>query len=110
MMTICAFQCFGAFAQIDLPRISPDSRLEQTIGLTKFSISYSRPGKRERQILGEIIPMERIWRVGANESTKFRVSEDILVNGVELPAGTYALYAFPHKEEWEVVFHKDTTH
>lgn len=110
LVTICALQCFGTIAQIDLPRISPDARIEQTIGLTKFSINYSRPGKRGRNILGEIIPMERIWRVGANESTKFRVSEDILVNGRKLLAGTYALYAFPHDEEWEVVFHKDTTH
>lgn len=97
-------------AQIDLPRISPDSKLEQTIGLTEFEVHYSRPGKRGRQILGEIIPMERIWRVGANESTKFKISEDILVNGEILPAGTYALYAFPHEEQWEVVFHNDTSH
>ena len=87
-----------------------DSELKQVIGLTHFNISYSRPGKRGRQIMGEIIPYERIWRVGANESTKFRVSEDILVNGKKLKAGTYALYAFPHKKEWEVVFHRDTTH
>lgn len=97
-------------AQINMPRISPDASIEQTIGLTEFSIDYGRPGKRGRQILGEIIPAERIWRVGANESTKFRISEDILVNGQRLKAGTYALYAFPHKEDWEVVFHNDTTH
>ncbi len=97
-------------AQIQMPRISPDSELKQVIGLTHFDITYSRPGKRGRQIMGEIVPYERIWRVGANESTKFRVSEDILVNGEKLKSGTYALYAFPHKDEWEVVFHKDTTH
>lgn len=97
-------------AQIQMPRISPASELKQVIGLTHINISYSRPGKRGRQIMGEIIPYERIWRVGANESTKFRISEDILVNGERLKAGTYALYAFPHKQEWEIVFHRDTTH
>lgn len=61
--------------------------------------------------MGEIIPYERIWRVGANESTKFYVSDDILVNGNLLKAGTYALYAFPHQDkDWEIVFHRDTSH
>ena len=97
-------------AQIALPRISPASKIHQTIGLTDFEIDYSRPGRRGRTLLGEIIPFGRIWRVGANESTKFSVSQTILVNGDTLEAGIYALYAFPEKEEWEVVFHADTSH
>lgn len=100
----------GMQAQIALPRISPSSTIKQTIGLTDFEVEYSRPGKRGRELLGELIPYGRIWRVGANESTKFTVSGDVLVNGDTLKAGTYALYAFPEKEEWEVVFHADTSH
>lgn len=97
-------------AQISMPRISPSSNVHQTIGLTNFEIDYSRPGKRGRELLGGLIPYGRIWRVGANESTKFKVSHDILVNGDSLNAGVYALYAFPDEDQWEVVFHSDTSH
>jgi tetratricopeptide (TPR) repeat protein len=31
------------------------------------------------------------------------------VGNEPVPAGTYALYAFPGEHSWEVVFHKDTT-
>lgn len=97
-------------AQISQPRISPASTITQTIGLTNFEVDYSRPGMRGRQLLGELIPYGRIWRVGANESTKLKISHDILVNGEFLKSGVYALYAFPEIDAWEVVFHSDTSH
>lgn len=97
-------------AQITMPRISPGSNIQQAIGLTEFEVDYSRPAKRGRILVNGLIPNGRIWRVGANESTKFKVSHDILVNGNLLKAGVYALYAFPDKENWEIVFHSDTSH
>ncbi len=96
--------------QIHFPRISPESTLQQRVGLTDFTIVYGRPGRRNRQIFGERVPYGRIWRVGANESTKFTVSDTILVAGQMLPAGTYALYAFPEADAWEIVFHHNINH
>ena len=110
MNVLLLLACINLQAQVNIPRISPDAKLEQMIGLTKVEVKYSRPSKRGRQILGEIIPYDRIWRVGANESTKVSFSTDVVVAGNPLKAGTYALYAFPHQENWEVVFHQDTTH
>ena len=66
--------------------------------------------QKRRVLVNGLIPYGRIWRVGANESTKFKVSHDILVNGDTLKAGVYALYAFPDKEKWDIVFHSDTSH
>ncbi len=60
--------------------------------------------------MGDLVPYGRIWRVGANESTKFSVDNTVEVMGNTLPEGTYALYAFPGKTEWEVVFHTNTSH
>jgi tetratricopeptide (TPR) repeat protein len=101
---------FRTQAQINIPRICPSSTIQQTIGLTDFEVDYSRPAKRGRVLVNGLIPYGRIWRVGANESTKFKVSHDILVNGDTLKAGVYALYAFPDKEKWDIVFHSDTSH
>jgi tetratricopeptide (TPR) repeat protein len=97
-------------AQIEIPKASPFSRVEQDVGLTKITVAYSRPEAKGRKIFGGLVPYGRIWRVGANESTKFTTDSDISVLGNYLPQGTYALYAFPYKDYWEVVFHKNTEH
>ena len=97
-------------AQIEIPVASPFSKVEQDVGFTKITVAYSRPGAKGRKIFGSLVPYGRIWRVGANESTKFTVDSDISVMGNYLPKGTYALYAFPYEEYWEVVFHKNIEH
>lgn len=109
--------CTVGFSQINHPKASPFSRVEQEVGLSKIMVEYSRPAVRGRKILGELadgqaglVPYGRIWRVGANESTKFTVDSDVQIMGNDLPKGTYALYAFPQKKEWEIVFHKNTSH
>lgn len=96
--------------QINFPKISPKCMLKQQVGLSEIELIYSRPSMRGRVIMGNIVPYGRIWRVGANESTKFRISDDAMINGAFLPKGEYALYAFPEKEEWTIVFHKNTNH
>jgi hypothetical protein len=45
-----------------------------------------------------------VWRVGANEATQFVVTDDVLINGQKLPAGSYSLHALPTKDEWTIVF------
>ena len=97
-------------SQLIHPKASPFSKIQQDIGLTTIVIEYSRPAARGRQIFDELVPYGRIWRVGANESTKFTVNSEIEVLGNTLLPGTYALYAFPEENSWEVVFHKNTSH
>ena len=97
-------------AQIEAPKASPFSKVEQDVGLTKITIAYSRPGAKGRKVLGGLVPYGRIWRVGANESTKFTADDDLTIMGNNLPEGTYALYAFPYEGHWDVVFHKNTEH
>jgi len=96
--------------QINPPLASPPARLQQRVGLTDFSVVYSRPAKRGRIIMGNLVPYGRIWRVGANESTKLSISDDITIEGYPIPKGTYALYAIPQKDEWTVIIHKNTSH
>lgn len=97
-------------AQIEYPKISPFTKLEQDVGLTKITVLYSRPGAKGRKVIGGLVPFGRIWRVGANESTKFTTDTDLTIMGNFLPKGTYALYAFPYEDYWEVIFHKNTEH
>ncbi|MEO9818594.1 MAG: DUF2911 domain-containing protein [Flavobacteriaceae bacterium] len=98
------------FSQIAHPKASPFATILQEIGLSKISVEYSRPATKGRKIFGDLVPYGRIWRVGANESTKITLDTDMTVMGNALPKGTYALYAFPEASEWQIVFHKNISH
>lgn len=104
------FFATGVTAQIDHPKASPKSVLTQVVGLTNISIEYSRPSARGREVVGGLVPFGRIWRVGANESTKITFDQDVEINGKPLIKGQYALYAIPQKEAWTMIIHKNTAH
>lgn len=94
-------------AQVNAPKASPSSRLEQRVGLTDITITYSRPSVNGRIIFGDLVPYNEYWRLGANESTKLTCT-DILIFGKDtLKAGTYAVYAKPSATEWQVAFYTE---
>ena len=104
-------------AQMNHPKASPFSIIEQEVGLSKITVEYSRPAARGRLLFGNqsdgepgLVPYGRIWRVGANESTKIIFDTDVQIGSKKLLKGTYALYAFPSETEWQIVFHENTTH
>lgn len=106
-----------SWSQLEHPKASPFASIGQEIGLSTVTIEYSRPGARGRTIFGTdanglpgLVPYGRIWRVGANESTKITLDTPMEIMGNGIPSGTYALYAFPAAEEWEIVFHSNTSH
>jgi hypothetical protein len=95
------------FSQVIAPKASPSSRLEQRVGLTDITITYSRPSVNGRIIFGDLVPYNEYWRLGANESTKLTCT-DILIFGKDtLKAGAYALYAKPSATEWQVAFYTE---
>ncbi|HKR60407.1 MAG TPA: DUF2911 domain-containing protein, partial [Pyrinomonadaceae bacterium] len=51
-----------------------------------------------------IVPFGHVWRTGANEATQFEVTDDVMINGQKLPAGSYSLHTIPGKDEWTIVF------
>src|SRR5690349_7114480 len=123
--------CFAvaAFAQIETPRPSQKASVMQTIGVTDVTITYSRPGVKGRKIWGDptaeqastkgeatldnqntrpkdavIVPWGHVWRTGANEATTFVVTDDVVINGQKLAAGSYSLHTIPNKDDWTIVF------
>jgi hypothetical protein len=130
MFAVIFVLCFAvsAFAQISVPRPSQKASVSQTIGVTDVTITYSRPGVKGRKIWGDplpgqtatgeatlddqnkrpkdavIVPWGHVWRTGANEATTFVVTDDVLINGQKLAAGSYSLHTIPTKDEWTIVF------
>ncbi|SFG18905.1 Protein of unknown function [Salegentibacter agarivorans] len=89
----------AAQAQVQAPQPSPFTKVEQKVGLTDVTLEYSRPGMRDREIFGDLVPYGEVWRTGANENTKITFSDDVTVQGKELKAGTYAIYTIPKEKE-----------
>ncbi len=96
---------FFAFSQEK--RISPLNVSSVRYKDTYLKIVYSQPLKKGRDIFGGLVPFGKVWRTGANEATELTVTNDILVNGQELKAGTYSLFTIPNQESWTIIFNKD---
>lgn len=105
---ICANNAIAADApKVEFPAASPTSTVKQHVGLTDIEVVYSRPSMKGREIFGGLVPYDKVWRTGANATTKLNLSTPIKLNGTEVPAGSYALLTIPGKEEWTVIISKD---
>ncbi|HEV7797444.1 MAG TPA: DUF2911 domain-containing protein [Pyrinomonadaceae bacterium] len=129
LFLILFFAASFASAQVILPRPSQKASVMQRVGVTDVTITYSRPGVKGRTIWGDplpsqasvkgeatlddqnvrpkdaaIVPWGHAWRTGANEATQFVVTDDVLINGQKLPAGSYSLHTIPTKDEWTIIF------
>lgn len=98
---------FTMNAQIKTPAPSPFSKTEQVVGLTDISIEYSRPSMKGRTIFGDLVPYDKLWRTGANMRTKITLSDDALVDGKELKAGSYGILTIPGQDYWNVIFYTE---
>lgn len=92
-------------------RASPIGIARANIGDAYVKVTYGRPYMRDRKIFGMnagdtqyLVPFGEIWRTGANEATEITLTEDLLVDGNRLDAGTYAIFTQPDAETWTVHF------
>lgn len=85
------------------PQLSPAAEVKQTIGVTTVALRYHRPAVKGREIWGKLVPFEQVWRMGANEATTITFSDPVKVEGTDVPAGTYAIFAIPHAESWTLI-------
>lgn len=94
--------------KLKTPTLSPFTKITQEVGLTEISLEYSRPSAKGRTIFGELVPYDKIWRTGANASTKITFLESAHIGGKPIQAGTYAIYTIPGKEVWTIIIHSKT--
>ena len=81
--------------------------MEQYVGLAKVSLTYGQPSKQGRQIFGGLIPYGKIWRTGANSSTKISFDREVKLADQVVPAGDYGLYTIPGEKQWTIIIHKN---
>ncbi|WP_188654993.1 DUF2911 domain-containing protein [Yeosuana aromativorans] len=91
------------FAQLNLPRASQQASVSQRVGITDITINYSRPSVNGREIWGKLVPYginnlgfgtatEAPWRAGANENTTITFTDDVMIDGKDIKAGTYGFH------------------
>jgi len=88
------------------PQPSPLSSVKQTVGVTDFTVTYSRPGLKGRQAFGAgtpLAPTGEVWRTGANQATTLESGSDFTFGGKTVPAGKYALFSIPGAGSWTVI-------
>jgi len=95
----------GLTAQIKTPSASPTMKVETKIGLTDFHATFSRPGKKGRDLFTAdgLVPTGEVWRTGANQVTKFTFGDDVMIMGKDVPGGDYAILTKPNGSQWEVM-------
>ena len=108
LLILVVFTFFLSAQEVKLPRVSPGASVSQTIGLCDVTISYHRPGVKERKIWGGLVPYDKVWRAGANEATTISFGCNVKVEGHELAAGTYGFFVIPHQEKATIIFSKQT--
>ena len=105
IFTLLLFIVNLSFSQINTPRVSPASEVEQMVGLTEIEIEYSRPSMRGREVFGNLVPYDKIWRTGADNSTKISFDTDVIISGKTIQSGTYSIFSIPNEGNWDVILY-----
>ncbi len=109
---ILAFTTLGVYSQSDeypYPSLSPKGTITQIVGNTTISIEYERPSARKREVFGNLVPWNKVWRTGAGHCTKISFEKNVVVGGQNIDAGKYSLFTIPNEKEWIVIINRDTT-
>lgn len=107
-LSVLAITCFILLstAQVKMPAPSPTQTIKQDFGIGTIELTYSRPSIKGRKIFGDLVPLNKLWRTGANAATRIFFSEPVEIGGKKLDSGTYVLYTIPGLDTWDVILNK----
>lgn len=101
--------CAVASAQVKMPAPSPTQTIKQDFALGTIELVYSRPSAKGRDIFGDLVPFDKVWRTGANTATLLKFTDPVEINGKRIDTGSYALYTIPGKDSWQIILNKGTS-
>jgi hypothetical protein len=94
-------------ASKDTTKKSIPSETKKWIGNTDIKINYHSPAVRGRAIWGGLVAYDAVWVTGAHKATTIDVGKDFIVGNKTIPAGKYAIFTMPGKEEWTIIINKN---
>ncbi len=81
---LCVIIASFANGQISKPSLSPRIKTEQKVGMVNVTLDYGQPNKQNRKIFGGLIPYNKLWRTGANASTKITFDRQVKLDALLL--------------------------
>ena len=96
-----------AQADADTLKGSPKANAMGTIGNVGIAINYYSPAVRGRVIWGGLVPFDNVWVTGAHRATSIDFDKEVVIAGVAIASGKYALFTIPGKEEWTIIINKN---
>jgi hypothetical protein len=87
---------------------SPDTAVTTALGAATITLKFGRPRKRGREILGTVVPYDRVWRTGANAATAITTTHDLVLGDASIPAGSYTLWTRPTRDGVALIVNRET--
>jgi hypothetical protein len=77
-------------------------------GPARIAISYGQPHARGRTVEGGLVPVDTVWRFGANASTALHTDVDLTLAGLDVPRGDYSLFVLYSHGAWQLIVNRQT--
>jgi hypothetical protein len=77
-------------------------------GPSRIAITYGQPHARGRRVEGGLIPLDTVWRFGANAATTLHTDVDMTLGDVRLEAGDYSLFVLYSRGGWQLIVNRRT--
>ena len=87
----------------------PSPSVEKTFSIhgLDMRVRYHSPRKRGREIFGNVVPYDVVWRTGAGSATTISFDHDLQFDDQLIPKGTYNLFTIPGKDRWQLIFNTE---
>ncbi|EON77895.1 hypothetical protein ADIS_1608 [Lunatimonas lonarensis] len=90
----------------DTERGSARLEISGTVGNTKVTVNHGSPGVRGRVIWNGLVSYDQVWVSGSHWATAVTFSDAVVVAGTEIPAGMYAFFTIPGREQWTLIINE----
>jgi len=77
-------------------------------GPSRIAISYGQPHARGRKVEGGLIPLDTVWRFGANMATTLHSDLDITLGDLKLLRGDYSLFMLYTRTGYALIVNRGT--
>ena len=77
-------------------------------GPSRIAIVYGQPHARGRRVEGGLVPVNEVWRLGANAATTLHTDVDLTLGTVKLAPGDYSLFMLYSGTSWQLIVNGGT--
>jgi len=77
-------------------------------GPSRIAITYGQPHARGRRVEGGLIPLDTVWRFGANLATTLHSDVDLTIGDLKLLRGDYTLSILYSRSGWQLIVNRRT--